>query len=235
LRPERALTDLWLAPSTERRTFRPEALPEMPTAARRYLERAIAPGTRLASAVRLRMHGQIHLDGWVPFTAEQVIHRDRGMVWCATALRRGFPLHATERRIDGRSARLWRLLGLLPVAPAPRRDDPRTHVGRLQAESVWLPSLLCEPTLAWTEDTPGCIAAHVALHGAPADLTLAVDGAGRVQAAAVRSEAARFGGVFDREATFGGYTIPTRIRLAGGVGAEGGEFLRAHIDQAIFR
>ncbi|MEO6194953.1 MAG: DUF6544 family protein, partial [Thermoanaerobaculia bacterium] len=70
---ESSLDDLWASAPPATGVFEPGQLAHLPEAARRYLERAIAPGTPLASAVRLRMHGEIKLKGWLPFTAEQVI------------------------------------------------------------------------------------------------------------------------------------------------------------------
>lgn len=67
---------------------------------RRYLAHAIAPGTPLAGAVRLRMHGEIKLRGWMPFTAEQVLHRGRGMIWRATVRRRGLWIRGDDRLVD---------------------------------------------------------------------------------------------------------------------------------------
>ncbi len=47
-------------------------LADLPEAAHRYLENAIAPETRPASAVRLRMHGEIRLKRWCPFSPDIV-------------------------------------------------------------------------------------------------------------------------------------------------------------------
>jgi hypothetical protein len=65
--------------------FDPEALTALPLLARRYLRWAIAPGTPIASAVRLQMHGTIKLGNkWHRFTGEEVIRWQRGMIWRAT-------------------------------------------------------------------------------------------------------------------------------------------------------
>jgi len=43
-----------------------ERLLGLPPGARRYLQHAITRGERLATAVRLRMHGRIRLKAWYP-------------------------------------------------------------------------------------------------------------------------------------------------------------------------
>ncbi|MCU0674970.1 MAG: hypothetical protein MUE69_19545, partial [Myxococcota bacterium] len=79
------LDELWDDVPAPTRVFRAAELdPNLPAAARRYLVHAIAEGTPLASAVRLRMHGSIKLGDWLPFEAEQVIRWDRGLIWKAT-------------------------------------------------------------------------------------------------------------------------------------------------------
>ena len=92
--PVRPLTleALWELPSAPVQVFTRERTRSLPPPARRYLEHAIAEGTPLASAVRLRMHGEIQLKGWLPFTAEQVYRRDRGLVWRANVRMRGCTL-----------------------------------------------------------------------------------------------------------------------------------------------
>jgi len=65
--------ELWNSTALGDRTIRSDKFSGLPEAARRYLGHAIAPGTVLASSVRLWMHGQIKLERWLPFVAEQVI------------------------------------------------------------------------------------------------------------------------------------------------------------------
>ena len=79
--------------------FNPDKLSHLPAAAKRYLEHAIAPGAKIASAVRLKMHGEIKLKQWIPFTAEQVICWEHGLIWSATAWMNGFlPIVGSDHR-----------------------------------------------------------------------------------------------------------------------------------------
>ena len=79
------------------RSSDPAGLSALPNEVRRYLKRAIAAEAPLASAVRLRMHGEIRLRGLHPFVAEQVISWDRGMIWQATAHMYGLDINGTDR------------------------------------------------------------------------------------------------------------------------------------------
>ena len=67
------LDELWEADPPPRGLFGDHAIAALPPAARRYLRHAIDEDAPLATAVRLRMHGEIKLKGWVPFEAEQVL------------------------------------------------------------------------------------------------------------------------------------------------------------------
>src|ERR1700687_1046242 len=100
-----SLDELWRSAPPAEGTFPTPRVAGLPEAARRYLEHAIAPGTRLASAVRLRMHGEIKLKRWLPFAAEQVIRWDRGMIWRATVRMHGVTIRGSDRLLAGAGAR----------------------------------------------------------------------------------------------------------------------------------
>jgi hypothetical protein len=57
----------------------------LPEPVRRHLTQAIAPGTPLATAARLRMRGRIKVGRWLPFRAHQVLNPHHGLVWTARA------------------------------------------------------------------------------------------------------------------------------------------------------
>lgn len=242
------LSALWRATPPATRVFQPATLARYPEPARRYLAHALAPGTPLASAVRLKMHGAIRLRGWCPFRAEQVNTRAGGFVWRATVWMGGLPITGFDRYLEGEGAMDWKMLGLFPVMHADGPEVSRSALGRLAAEAIWLPSLLTGTDVTWEATDAGHPRASFRQDGEPIELTLTVDDRGR--ALAVRlprwgnpdGEGWRFvdfGGFLEEERTFGGYTIPTRVRVGWHVGSERflseGEFFRASISRAEFR
>jgi hypothetical protein len=243
-----ALDELWSSVSPSQRTFERSQLSGLPEAARRYLTHAIAPGTPLASAVRLRMHGEIKLGRWLPFTAEQVIHWGRGMIWRATVRMYGMPITGFDRLLDGAGAMRWKLLGIIPIMTASGPEITRSAAGRVTAESVWLPSVLCRDEVAWTVLGALHPQARLTVAGETGEVALTVATDGRLQnlnmqrwgnpgGGQFRYEA--FGGVAEQEASFGGYTIPTRLRIGWYFGTNlfetDGEFFRVTIDHAAYK
>lgn len=242
------LDAFWEAAPPADGAFRPEEQADLPAPARRYLEHAIAPGTALAQAVRLTMHGEIKLSGWRPFEAEQVIRWDRGMIWKASVRMFGLPIHGSDRLVDGIGAQRWKLLGLIPVMTASGPDIARSTAGRLAAETVWLPSVLAREEVTWTAVDDARVQAHVAVQGYPMDVTLTVGEDGQLEAVEVSRwgnpgdkpfHEADFGGFVDEEATVEGYTVPTRLRIGWYPGTERfeaeGAFFRAAVDAVTYR
>lgn len=137
-----SLETLWHSAPIVYAHFPPLQLSSLPENAKRYLKHAISPNTRLANAVRLKMHGEIKLKGWQPFQAEQIICYHKGMIWQAILWMNGLPVYGWDHVIEGKGAVQWKLLGLLPVVQASGPDTTRSAVGRMQGEYVWLPSAL---------------------------------------------------------------------------------------------
>lgn len=111
-----SIEDLWQStPKSDspegtlrKRLFNPALLGNLPHLARRYLEQAIAPGTMLASTVRLWMHGEMKLGkDWHSFKAEEVICWDRGMIWQVTTLMNSLPILGGDRIVDGVGNTWW--------------------------------------------------------------------------------------------------------------------------------
>ena len=248
-----SLDALWDSATPTELVFSPDKLAHLPAAAKQYLEHAIAPGTKIASAVRLKMHGEIKLKKWILFTAEQVICWEHGLIWSATAWMNGFlPIVGSDRVIDGIGAMQWKLLGLFPVMTASGADLTRSAIGRLQAESVWLPSVFYGDDVSWTStelsDLDSNLHSSFVVQGDRAELDFTIDRSGRLKTTKLQRwgnpEGAEFhymdfGGTLEEEGTFGGYTIPTRLRAGWYFGSKRfeseGEFFRATIDDAIYR
>lgn len=247
--PAVSLEDLWQSAAIADTVFQPELLTDLPDLARLYLEHAIKPGTKLASAVRIWMHGEIKLgQKWHHFKGEEVICWHRGMIWQATIWMQGLPIWGADRLVDNVSDVQWKMLGLFPVMKAAGDDVTRSGKGRIQGESVWLPSVLCHPDIVWTEVGSSAVQANFTALGEPAKLTLTVNDRGLLEEVTFdrwgnqdggEFHYENFGGIIEENATFDGYTIPKRLRLGWFFGSERfeseGEFFRCSIDQAIYR
>jgi hypothetical protein len=243
-----SLNILWDSAISSDRIFHVDEFSHLPEAARRYLEHAIAPQTKLASAVRLRMHGEIKLKNWMPFKAEQVVCWEHGLIWSATAWMNGLPIVGSDRIIDGVGAMQWKLLGLFPVMTGTGSDITRSTVGRLQAESMLLPSVFCGDAVSWNVMDSSHLHSSFVVQGERAELDFTLDQLGQLKTVKLprwgNPEGAEchyldFGAIVEKEGTFCGYTIPTQLRVGWYFGTERfepeGEFFRATIDDAIYR
>lgn len=245
---EVSLDELWASAPVSNRIFKPEFLTNLPDAARRYLEHAITPGAKLASAIRLSMHGEIQLERkWHDFTAEEVVYWDRGMIWQAKTWVNGLPISGADRVVDGIGHSQWKTFGLVSVVNEIGADVTRSAIGRMQIESVCLPSVLCHPDIIWTEIDATHVKASFSTLGEQAELILTIDLSGGLQRVKLvrwgNPEGSNyryldFGGVVTAAAKFGDYTIPTRLNIGWLFDSERfseGEFFRCTIDKAIYR
>lgn len=234
-----------------------DRLTDLPEPAERYLKHAITNSLRqsndpLATAVRLKMHGEIKLKNWQPFQAHQVIAYQNGMLWKATVWMKGMPIFGWDRLINGQGAMQWKLLGLFRVMKASGADTTRSAVGRMQGEYVWLPSVFLHRDVTWSVPTEASDNTHVCadltLLDETTHLDLKIAPSGQLQAACFKRwgdpgdsqpHYENFGVVVEDEGTFSGYTIPTQIRAGWYFGSSRfdseGEFFRATIDQAVYR
>jgi hypothetical protein len=260
-KPDRAMTktativkqisidELWNAAVASDRPFTPALLTDLPAAARRYLQRAIAPNIPMASAVRLGMHGTIKLgQKWYPFKGEEVICWNRGMIWRATTWMQGLPIWGSDYVVDGVGNAQWKILGLFPVMQASGQDVSRSGIGRMQGEAVWLPAVFCHSDVSWTALNELQVQANFVTLEQPIQLTLSLDEQGLLTQAKFKRWGNPDGGEYHYEAfgvrvqesgTFGGYTIPTQICAGWFFGSDcfesDGEFFRCTIDKAIYR
>jgi len=245
-----SLQALWEAPIiSPQPPFNLDRVAAFPETVQRYLNHAIAPQTPLAAKVRLQMRGEIKLNNqWYPFSATQVIQPTRGMIWQArTKMAGGIPIKGRDRILDGAGAMRWRLFGLIPVVSASGADISRSGAGRLAAELVWLPSAFCREDITWKVNQPNHLQAQFHLQGYPIHLHLHTDDTGQLKTVHLQRwgdtgdgdfREAEFGGMAEAETTFGGYTIPSRLRIGWYFGTSRfeseGEFFRVTVDDAEF-
>jgi hypothetical protein len=225
--------------------FDPAALDGLPEPARRYLAGAVAPGTPPARSVFLHMKGRFLLgDAWRPLTADERLAAD-GLVWRAE-VSAGVPVRVYDTLgPDGAAMRAW-ALGVLPVARADGPDITRSGAGRLAAEMIWLPSaLLPGPGVAWEAVDADTARYRVTVAGHPLAVEVRVDADGRPVTVSMQRwgdpgadgvfREARFGAELSDPRTFGGYTIPTKIRVGWHFGsAHFAPFIEAEVTAADF-
>ncbi|MBE9070724.1 hypothetical protein IQ260_29210 [Leptolyngbya cf. ectocarpi LEGE 11479] len=241
-----SVNKLWHSVSLSETVFHHDQIVDLPEPVGRYLKHAISAATPLASAVRLRMHGEIKLKQWQPFQAEQVIYPQRGMIWQAITRVNRLPVRGWDRLIYGKGAMQWKLLGLFPVMTAAGGDVTRSAIGRMHGECMWLPSMLSKAE--WTVCDRYHIQATLRSLGNMTVLKLTIDDLGRLQQLSFkrwgnpdssRYQFEDFGAYIDQESTFAGYTIPTKLRAGWYFGTHQfeteGEFFRVAIDNAIYK
>ena len=139
----RAWSELMLHGGDER--FEAGTVAELPEPARRYLLRAIEPGTPLARSVELTMSGQLVLDPERPplaMQAEQILAPPAGFVWRARVASGGMRIRGFDLYAGGEGAMRWQLWGLVPVVRARGRDVDRSAAGRLAMEAILMPAAL---------------------------------------------------------------------------------------------
>jgi deazaflavin-dependent oxidoreductase (nitroreductase family) len=247
-RPARADWAALARPTASRACFDPASTAGLPEPVRRWLGHAIVPGTPLREAVELRMHGEIRLGTWRPFTAVQRLVPADGFVWAATARLLGVPIVGFDRFTRGSGQMRWRLLNALPVMTAEGEDITRSAAGRHAGELLLAaPAAALRPDVRWT--TVDADRATARLRVGPDEhavtLTVAADGAlselrmtrwGNPAGEPFAPQA--FGATLHGEVSFSGFTLPRAITAGWHSGTDRwpeGQFIRFTIDDAHYR
>lgn len=255
VRSEHRIEPLWeeLAGSDQqdRRVFASAMVAELPPPARRYLLRAIAPGTPLAQSVTLRMHGSMRLQpeaDLLPMQADQVLAPPEGLIWRARVGSGLMRFQGFDSFARGKGRLRWWVQGLLPVVNESGADVDRSAAGRVAGEAILLPStLLPGRGVRWEaiSETQARYTMQVGDERVP--VTISVDAEGRLERVHIHRwhEDAGNGAAgydafvvddFAHERSFDGYTIPTSFRAGWRLGeADGFPFFYATLENATFR
>jgi hypothetical protein len=230
------------APASAPAVFSGSDLDGLAEPVRRYLMRAIAPGTRLTRCARLRMRGSIKLRGWLPFRARQILSPHEGFIWAA---RVAGVIAGSDRYLDGVGGMDWKLAGLVPLVHQDGPDVTRSAAGRGGAEAVWLPTtLLPRFGVRWSAQDDSHITASYQLGETPIAIRYTLDSDGHITSFVFDRWGDPdstglwawhpFGGEITAQRTFGGLTIPSSGRLGWHFGTgrwPSGEFFRYQITQ----
>lgn len=197
----------------------------------------------MASAVKLKMTGEIRLKKWTPFEAEQVVKAEKGFVWQAR-VKSGLAFITGFDQFIGEIGEMrWKLLGLFPVMSGTRHDISRSAKDRYAIEHIFLPTALARPSIEWTIEenlisvkSPGLSRVDLQINDIGAVQSVSMQRWGNPGDSAVGLYP--FGGFVDEESTWEGCTIPSQLRIGWHFGTDNfaaGEFFRANISHAEFR
>jgi hypothetical protein len=228
--------------------FDPAMLEGLPDPARRYLARALAPGTVPAGSARVVMRGRFRTGTeWIPASATERLSPD-GFLWDAAMNKGGAPVRVWDGLgPDGGVSRVW-MFGFIPLVRKTGPDITRSAAGRLAAELIWLPEALLPGGPAdarWEPVDADTARVRLTLADTPLTLTLRVGPAGLPQAVWLdrwgdpddsgHFRAAPFGASVTATATFDGHTIPSRVAAGWGYGTPNfSPFFEAEVTQADY-
>jgi hypothetical protein len=205
--------------------------------AQRYFNHAIAPGTPLRTTVALSMRGTFLLgekgsEQAYGMSARQILAPPNAFVWVPQMRSGVIRISGSDALLAGRAwTRFW-LHALLPVADETSSADlVRSATFRSVMEGIWVPpSLLPERGVKWEQIGPdkarltfGSVSPAIVL-----ELTLDSKGAVREVTGQRWSNAnpekvfrlQPFGGTIEEERSFGGFTIPSRVRVGNHYGTD---------------
>lgn len=252
VRDDRYVDGIWRTLEQYRGTGEPfaeEMVSGLPSVARRYFLHAIQPGAPLASRVRFSYSGSIKPGKqmpWMSLSVNQILAKERGFVWKARAWNGPLFLTGADHYLDGTGRMRISLFGIVPVVNATGADLSRSAMARLLMESALLPSaLLPAPNIRIEGIDDSRFRSTVELHGESTAITLTTDQDGRLRAL----ELPRWGNltadgsfryipygiIAEEERSFGGYTVPSRLRGGWWYGTDQyQEVIRLEISRAEF-
>jgi len=215
--------------------FDPADLADLPEIARRYFAHAIAPGTPLTTVASLEMEGTFLLGDAKQFQtysmrARQILAPPAEFVWIPEMKSGLIEITGSDALVHGKAwTRFW-IDRLVPVVNQPTSPDlVRSALTRSAMEAVWAPaSLLPANGVGWSQTGPDTARLTFSTGIEPVDMRL--DATGRVlQIVTMRwSDANRektfrlqpFGASVEAEATFGGFTIPSQLKVGNHFGTQ---------------
>ena len=227
LRYDRSIKEIWrsLKIKSTGDIFNADMIADLDEPVQRYFLHAIAPGTKLANHVELKMNGSFRLKpnaAWLDMEALQIISTMPGFIWKANVGKGLTSFSGADYYSKRRGRTKFSFWGLIPLVDAQSRDIDRSAAGRLGAEYIWLPSaLLPDRGVDWKAISQDTIQANFSIDREPICLTLTIDRDGRLleislprwgNATVDKSwQYSTFIADTSEEAAFEGYTIPANI------------------------
>lgn len=205
--------------------FDPAMLDGLPGPAQRYFRHAIAEDTPLARTARIDMAGRMKPSpdaGFLDLAAEEVLAPPAGFQWTARFSMGPLPICVRDHYYRNDGAVRVEPLGLVPLQRSSGPEVTRSSRHRLAAEALWIPAtLLPGPAVQWEAIDERRARVTMTIDDEAIPLTLTIDDDGRLQQFTMQRygdvnvptwQRIPYGFAVEEEATFGGYTIPSRLR-----------------------
>jgi hypothetical protein len=205
----------------------------VPEPARRYLLHSIRPGTPLAKSVRLSQAGSMKpnpTSDRADLKAEERLTPFVGFAWHANVQMGQISVSAWDHYFADEGAVRIALFGVIPLETSEGTEVARSSRHRLAAETLWVPTaLLPGPEVSWEGLDNDLAVATLTIDGEDIPLTFEIDEDGAVRSVTMQ----RYGDIGEEpwellpygfevlaEQTFGGITIPSRLRGGWWFGSE---------------
>jgi hypothetical protein len=217
-----------------------------PHLVKQYFQHSINNPVRKIKAVRLFMNGQIKLNKWLDFSAEQIIEIDHGYLWQANVSMRCVFISGYDLLYNNTAKMRWNLYGFLPIINVSDLDLRKSAIGRYAIETLWIPTHFLN-NISWRVNNNIVKANYNALNE-DIELNFKIDNDGRMKEVFmnrwgnIESKKYRkipFGAYIEDEKCFDGLTIPSKLRAGWFFGTsdfeDKGEFFRVEITRAEYK
>ena len=221
--PKPAALRVALALSPDPGEFTPGLVSGLPEPVQRFFAHAMAPGAPRARAVRLRLRGSMRPRPnatRLEITADETLAPSAGLLWEARTRIGPLPFRIVDSYFAGEGRIRGTLLGI-PLLRASGPDVSRSSRHRTVAEALWaIPALLPGPDVAWEAFGDDRIRFAITIDGEAVPVSLDIDARGAVTALQMERHGdvgreewgpTPYGFAVQNEATFGHFTVPSRL------------------------
>jgi hypothetical protein len=181
-----------------------------------------------------------------PFTAIEALAPLDGFIWSVSTRMFGMPIRGFDRYTGGAGEMRHRLFGTVPVVSASGPDISRSAAARLTAEIAWVPTAALSPSVTWRAVDADRVTALIPCDGQICAPTLTVAPSGALVTVSISRwtdvggkgwHEEPFTAVFEAEATFGDYMVPSQVTAGWGYGTgrwRDGAFIHQTIDSITY-
>lgn len=217
-----------------------------PQKVKQYIQHCIKTENKNIHAVRISMNGQIKMNKWYDFTAEQIIVINQEFLWQARVSMGLIPIIGYDQLQVQDAQMKWKLFGIIPIINAKGMDLYKSAIGRYAIELLWIPTFF-QKGIKWNIEEDA-IKANFNAFNENITLCIKTNNSGKMEEISLnrwgnidsdKYKYIPFGAYIEEEQTFDGCTIPSRLRAGWFFGSSKfdteGEFFRVTINNVKYK